>query len=83
MKWKNSRKQSSIRQNLSLLYVIFLLILGEIFDEKDSRLTDAKKILKVYCELAQQGNVYTPQQVPGPNVAPKVENKDKNKKWCL
>lgn len=52
-------------------------------DEKDSRLGDAKKILKVYHDLAHQGSVYTPQQVPGPKFVTKNEPKDKTngKKW--
>jgi tetratricopeptide (TPR) repeat protein len=57
----------------------FVCNLGEIFDEKDSRLSDAKKILKVYHDLAHQGSVYTPQQVPGPKVVTKVETKEKKK----
>jgi hypothetical protein len=61
-------------------YVIVYSYLGEIFEEKDNRLSDAKTILKVYHDLALQGSVYTPQQVPGPKVAAKVETKDKSKK---
>ncbi len=57
----------------------FYCYLGEIFDEKDSRLSDAKKILKVYHDLAHQSSVYTPQQVPGPKITGKIEPKDKKK----
>ena len=39
----------------------------------------------MYHDLALQGSVYTPQQVPGPKVVGKTETKDKTKKWldCL